>query len=240
MKFSMSYLILLYTFLSPSSFALENFTGKWYGEVFYDNKKIPESTFELQLIQNLQKVSGRYCFITKYGNRIDCVNDDEINIKGVAQSKYISLVTFNSSFGGKDGKAKLTIEGDHLKWTVLTLPMHGKYYIPKEYLLTRKAAEAHSHNTLETKDYIVTVTNNCEVVSKPCNNVSYLGIRKSDNNVINLSGTSFYSVNYSGVVSGYEFSNKEFSYRVYLDEAKIEVIKDNKIIFSQKGVWKDK
>lgn len=107
-----------------------------------------------------------------------------------------------------DGKAKLTIEDDHLKWTVLTLPMHGKYYIPEEYLLTRKAAEAHSHNTLETKDYIVTVTNNCEVMSKPCSNFSYLGVRKSDNNVINLSGTSFYSVNYSGVVSGYEFSNK--------------------------------
>jgi len=238
MKFLFSYLILFCAFISPSVLARENFTGGWYGEILYENKETPASTFELQLTQHGEKITGRYCFITQYGNRIDCINTNEVNINGLAKSEFISFVTFNSTFGGRGGKARLTIDGDNLKWKMLTPPTHGDYYVPKEYVLLKKATMAHSSKTLKTRDYIVKIINNCGLINQPCNSASYLGIRNSDNNVINLTGKTFSYHN--DVVYGYEFINGDFAYRIYLNTATIELRKNNKIVFSQKGEWEVK
>lgn len=103
----MKQILLLLTFISFHSMA--SFSGHWV----YENKS---QSLTLDLIEDGTHLTGKYCFITNHGNRIDCAEDNEINIKGVIKNN-VGVVFFESSFGGT-GEATLSIEKDILIYTI--------------------------------------------------------------------------------------------------------------------------
>lgn len=75
------------------------------------------SSFTIDLTQSGSHVSGKYCFITNYGNRIDCTEkDDEYNIKGDIRNG-VAKVHFNSTFG-YSGVATAIIKNNYLILTI--------------------------------------------------------------------------------------------------------------------------
>ncbi|WP_245393339.1 hypothetical protein [Pantoea agglomerans] len=94
---------------SLSLFASDNFTGQWSGQEKNDNGSL-YSTLTLKLKQNNNNITGSYCYVTRGGNKIDCPDDNDSNLKGTANGKN-ALIEFDSSFGGVKGKANLELEG---------------------------------------------------------------------------------------------------------------------------------
>ncbi|WP_436876407.1 hypothetical protein [Siccibacter turicensis] len=94
---------------SPFS-AIAGFSGHWgnHGD---------SSNLTIELSEEGGHISGRYCFITNRGNRIDCAEEDDINITGVI-SNNVATVTFMSTFGGA-GKATLIVNGDKLEYSLV-------------------------------------------------------------------------------------------------------------------------
>ncbi|WP_145538541.1 hypothetical protein [Yersinia kristensenii] len=90
-----------------SFFSMAEFSGHWESN---DESK----SLTLDLIEKENNVSGRYCFITNNGNRIDCTEDNNIN--GVINNN-IASVSFESTFGGV-GKATLSIKDNELKYSI--------------------------------------------------------------------------------------------------------------------------
>ena len=103
----MKQILLLLIFISFHSIA--SFSGHWV----YENKS---QSLTLDLIEDGTHLTGKYCFITNNGNRIDCAEDNGINIKGVIKNN-VGVVFFESSFGGT-GEATLSIEKDILIYTI--------------------------------------------------------------------------------------------------------------------------
>lgn len=103
----MKKILLLLIFISFHSMA--SFSGHWV----YENKS---QSLTLDLIEDGPHLTGKYCFITNNGNRIDCAEDNEINIKGVIKNN-VGVVSYESSFGGV-GEATLSIEKDSLIYTI--------------------------------------------------------------------------------------------------------------------------
>lgn len=95
--------IILLLFVSFS--ALAGFSGHWgnHGD---------SSDLTIELIEVRGHISGRYCFITNKGNRVDCAEEGDMNTRGIINNN-IATVTFMSTFGGT-GKATLTINNDKL------------------------------------------------------------------------------------------------------------------------------
>lgn len=112
-----------------------NFTGRWEGE------DAGQSTLNLSLNQTGNVLTGTYCYITQAGNRIDCPGDEEDNIHGLVRNGKAEIV-FDSSFGGKNGRATLELDGAKMKWHLVKAPMKGNYYAPNSYDLTRQSLPA--------------------------------------------------------------------------------------------------
>lgn len=75
------------------------------------------STFTIDLVQTENHVSGKYCFITNNGNRIDCAEkDDDDNIKGEIKNGE-AKIQFESTFGG-DGTATAKMSKNRLIYTI--------------------------------------------------------------------------------------------------------------------------
>lgn len=115
--------------------AESNFTGRWEGE------DAGQSTLNLSLNQTGNVLTGTYCYITQAGNRIDCPGDEEDNIHGLVRNGKAEIV-FDSSFGGKNGRATLELDGAKMKWHLVKAPMKGNYYAPNSYDLTRQSLPA--------------------------------------------------------------------------------------------------
>lgn len=85
-------------------------TGHW--------EKIGKSnSFTIDLVQTGSHVTGKYCFITNNGNRIDCVEkDDDDNVHG--DVKYgVADIKFESTFDS-EGTASAEIKGNKLIYTI--------------------------------------------------------------------------------------------------------------------------
>lgn len=95
-------------------------------------------------------------------------------------------------------------------------------------------------DTLRTKDYRVTITNNCPEGEVTCNNVSYYGVNVNTNASIQLQGRTVHTPCADGVTPcrfvGYEFSNGNYRYLV-TQEGSLQVYKNGKIVLSQRGNW---
>jgi hypothetical protein len=75
------------------------------------------SSFTIDLVQHGEHVSGKYCFITNNGNRIDCAEqDDEDNITGDIKNG-VAKVVFESTFG-RSGVAIAEMVSDKLIYKV--------------------------------------------------------------------------------------------------------------------------
>ena len=219
-------------FNSGHAIAKDMFSGQWSGE------QKNESALTLRLTQAGQNVNGSYCYVTQNGNRIDCPPDDESNLKGVI-AENTANVEFNSSFGGEKGRAKLEVVGDKMIWTLITPPQKGEYSAPRNYELTRELKSSASEKRIfDTDKFNITLVNKCGSFESDCNDMFYLGIRKSDNSTISLDGKTLNDA--TGKVIGSLFKNGEITYTVTYNPLKLVVSKGGHILVDQPGQWVNK
>lgn len=96
--------------------------------------------------------------------------------------------------------------------------------------------------TLTTKNYIVTVNNNCEEGNVTCDNVTYQGISKQTGKAITLKGSTKHSMCADGVTPcrflGYEFKNGNVTYLV-LESGLLQVFQgESEVLLEEQGEWK--
>jgi hypothetical protein len=185
-----------------------------------------------------QKINGSYCYITQNANRIDCPTDDENNLKGVITDNRANVI-FNSSFGGEQGHAKLEVVGDKMIWTLISPPQKGDYYAPRDYKLTKSSkSSASEKRNFITDKFSITLVNKCGVFESDCNDMFYLGVRKSDNSTISLNGKTLNDT--TGKVIGSLFKNGEVTYTITYNPLKLVVNKGGHILVEQSGQWVNK
>lgn len=118
---------------------ISNLQGSWW----FENK---DSTFELKLKQQGNKIFGRYCAIAQNGNKIDCdpQNEEEDNIVGTIKDN-VAVVMFKSYYGegmskvGMNvGKARIIYKGDSLEWIVMQAPKNDYFYCPDKATLVKQ------------------------------------------------------------------------------------------------------
>lgn len=93
-----------------SFYSMANMTGHW-------ESVSKSSSFVLDMVQAGEHVSGKYCFITNNGNRIDCAEKDDVdNISGEIKNG-VAVITFESTYGG-EGKATAKVNNKNLTYTI--------------------------------------------------------------------------------------------------------------------------
>ncbi|EOV9674097.1 hypothetical protein ACN5L5_002660 [Cronobacter turicensis] len=214
---------------SVSVMASNTFTGQWEGAVQSD------STLTLRLKQQGEKLTGSYCYITQRGNRIDCPAEGEENLRGTVNNDQ-AVVEFTSSFGGGTGQAQLSVSGDKMSWKMVQAPEKGEYYAPETYKLSKQGDAGLSETRrFTTEKFNISLTNKCGGFLSSCNDMFYLGIRKSDNSVISLKGKSI--LNDQGEVIGSEYNNADVKYIVQYEPLRLTVNQGNKVLVNQPGEW---
>ncbi|HGH4657645.1 TPA: hypothetical protein ACJIWY_000532 [Enterobacter bugandensis] len=205
------------------------FEGEWAGEFKND------STLTLRLAESDNRIIGSYCYISQRGNRIDCPEDDEQNLSGTIAGNRAS-VEFNSSFGGEGGRAVLEIKGREMEWRLVTPPQKGNYYAPLRYTL-RKAASVQNAETrkLDTDKFVISLINKCGHFESKCDEMVYLGVRKSDNSTISLRGKTLHDS--AGKIIGSTYKNGEIAYTVTYAPVKLVVSKGSHVLVEQSGQW---
>ncbi|XGI81004.1 hypothetical protein ACED16_04450 [Enterobacter hormaechei] len=205
------------------------FDGEWAGE--YEN----DSTLTLRLAESGNRITGSYCYISQRGNRIDCPEDDERNLSGTIASNRAN-VEFNSSFGGVGGRAVLEIKGSEMEWRLVTPPQKGNYYAPLRYTL-HKAASVQNAETrkLDTEKFAISLMNTCGHFESECDEMVYLGVRKSDNSTISLRGNTLHDS--AGKIIGSTYKNGETVYTVTYAPMKLTVSKGSHVLVDQSGQW---
>jgi hypothetical protein len=137
----------LFAFLNPASaqVKMSNFSGEWESVVYADNSGVPYSTLVIKLEEPKDRIIvGSYCYITQHGNRIDCGENGENNIKGqLSENGRKVNINFYSFFGAKNGLATLTRSGDRLVWKVRREPNGGFFYGPYSEKLKRLKFDSH-------------------------------------------------------------------------------------------------
>ncbi|KTI88134.1 hypothetical protein [Enterobacter hormaechei] len=206
------------------------FDGVWAGGVGND------STLTLRLAESGNRITGSYCYIFLRGNRIDCPENDERNLSGTIAGNR-AYVEFNSSFGGANGRAVLEIKGSEMEWSLVTPPQKGNDYAPQRYKL-RKAASVHHAETrkLDTEKFTISLINKCGRFEGKCDQMVYLGVRKSDNSTISLKGKTLHDP--AGKIIGSTYKNGEIAYTVTYAPVKLVVSKGSQVLVEQSGQWR--
>lgn len=117
-----------------------SFNGRWRGEVNDSARKEPASTMSIWLKENNGALIGQYCLIYNYGSRIDCTDDDAINMTGHVVEKNRAIINFDTWFNEKGGKAEIFLDGDKATWQLLNKPVNSQHYIPEMYKFIREKA----------------------------------------------------------------------------------------------------
>lgn len=206
------------------------FDGEWAGESGSD------STLTLRLAESGNRITGSYCYISQKGNRIDCPEDDERNLTGTIAGNRANI-EFNSSFGGPGGRAVLAIKESEMEWRLVTPSQKGNDYTPLRYTL-RKAASVHHAETrkLDTEKFTISLINKCGRFEGECDQMVYLGVRKSDNSTISLKGKTLHDS--AGKIIGSTYKNGEIVYTVTYEPAKLVVSKGSQVLVEQSGQWR--
>lgn len=104
-------------------------------------------------------------------------------------------------------------------------------------LLPSQAALA---DTLRTKDFRVTITNNCPEGNVTCKDVTYYGTNLKTGASIQLTGKTIHTLCADRVTPcrflGYEFSNGNYRY-VVTENGRLQVYQGRKLVLDQKGNW---
>lgn len=205
------------------------FDGVWAGGAGDD------STLTLRLTESGNRITGSYCYISQRGNRIDCPEEDERNLSGTIAGNRAN-VAFNSSFGGVGGRAVLEIKGSEMEWRLVTPPQKGNDYAPLRYTL-RKAASVQNAETrkLDTEKFTISLINKCGRFEGECDQMVYLGVRKSDNSTISLKGKTLHDL--AGKIIGSTYRNGETVYTVTYAPVKLVVSKGSHVLVEQSGQW---
>ncbi|MBE3512801.1 MULTISPECIES: hypothetical protein [Enterobacter] len=205
------------------------FDGEWVGE--FEN----DSTLTLRLAESDNRITGSYCYISQRGNRIDCPEDDEQNLSGTIAGNRAN-VEFNSSFGGVGGRAVLEIKGREMEWRLITPPQKGNYYAPLRYTLSKAASVQNAETRkLDTDKFAISLINKCGHFERKCDEMVYLGVRKSDNSTISLMGKTLRDS--AGKIIGSTYNNGEIVYTVTYAPVKLVVSKGNHVLVEQSGQW---
>ncbi|MEG3128747.1 hypothetical protein SC171_13545 [Pantoea cypripedii] len=237
MKFFLSVTIAISVIFSTSLYASGDFSGQWSGA---ENNKdgTVYSTLTLKIKQSGDNLVGRYCYVTRNGNRIDCPDDNVSNMKGVVKDDK-ATVEFDSSFGGKGGVAELVLEKNDLTWHLISDPKGGDFYAPEAYQLTREESKLNNKNQLKvlsTSGFTITLVNNCGAFYKPCQNVEYYGLRNKDHSQISLVGRTIEDAD-STVAKGMIFQNGNIEYLIDFEPLKLKVSQGTKVLVEQDGHW---
>ena len=144
------FFLLVFLVFYSTAFSHSNslFNGKWEYVEYKSGTETPYSALDISLNEGeYGNIYGAYCFVTQYGNRIDCTPDGELNVNGHAMdSPRKASVTFDSFFGAKNGIAELSIDDDDsLTWDIIKRPQGGDYYGPNRIILKKIASKTDAH-----------------------------------------------------------------------------------------------
>ena len=106
--------------------------GNWEWE-----KNEPLSTFNLELYQLQNRVSGQHCISALSGRKSDCIIDEgEVSIVGTVSGNILTT-TFKGSFSDAEGLAEIKyINMTQIEWRVIK-EISGENYFPKTAILKR-------------------------------------------------------------------------------------------------------
>jgi hypothetical protein len=124
-----------------------------------------------------------------------------------------------------------------MEWRLVTPPQKGNDYAPQRYTL-RKAASVHHAETrkLDTEKFAISLINKCGHFESECDQMVYLGVRKSDNSTISLKGKTLHDS--AGKIIGSTYKNGEIVYTVTYAPAKLVVSKGSQVLVEQSGQWR--
>lgn len=135
------------------------YLGKWSVDT-YDSNKEPISSLSIDINEiSTSNIEGKYCYISKYGKKVDCLND----FQGVSINDKQYLITFDSSFNNIQGKATLNLEKDKVIWTLKEFPADLGVSARKHAVLLKDINQQISTSTsniipeLQTTEYTVNV-----------------------------------------------------------------------------------
>lgn len=111
--------------------------GSWEEETLRPDSEAPYSVLTVELRVSDGKIAGSYCFVTRFGKKIDCDLESGDNLAGVVNPDGSATISFDSTFGATGGKAMLKPHGDELEWTTIEPPTGGDFYGPESALLQR-------------------------------------------------------------------------------------------------------
>ena len=131
-KIFLATLLVIVLFAFKSINVTTNFSGKWHAET-------TNSTFDLNLSQTNDKLSGSHCSVQMNGSKIDCVLEDtDISLSGIVGNSSSVDVTFTSQISQKSGTARITKLNDTtIDWQIITKPQ-GEFQIPNHITLTKQ------------------------------------------------------------------------------------------------------
>lgn len=111
--------------------------GSWEEETLRPGSEVPYSVLTVELRVSGAELTGSYCFVTRFGRKIDCDPESGDNLDGVIHPDGSATISFDSSFGATGGKAELKPRGDELEWTTVEPPTGGDFYGPESARLQR-------------------------------------------------------------------------------------------------------
>ncbi len=230
-------LAVLLSISSSSLFASDDFTGQWSGQEKNDNGSL-YSTLTLKLKQQNNNIMGSYCYVTRSGNKIDCPDNEQKNLKGVANGNN-ALIDFDSAFGGVKGKASLEIKDNKVIWKLIKDPENGEFYAPKNYTLDKEVNQDNLKSDMKvfsTSDFTITLVNGCGGFYTVCDKVKYFGLRNKDGKQIILEGKTTQPVNLNKA-DGMIFKNNGVDYIVRFNPLALKVVQGKKTLVEQSGKW---
>ncbi|MBZ2400611.1 hypothetical protein IRM71_03910 [Erwinia amylovora] len=223
--------------LSFASFSMTDFSGKWIGSI-NDEDGTPYSNLSLKINQVADKLNGSYCYVTQKGKRIDCADDGEDNLHGSVSGDKANMF-FNSTFGGKNGRAELSINHEGMMWKLVSDPIAGEFYAPKSFLLKKEDAKLTrmmKTRTFSTDSFTITIVNGCGDFNVSCQDVTYYGLRNKDNSQIKLGGRTI-DDDKTHHATGAIFKSGIVEYRIFFAPPSLKVTQGNKVLVSQIGRW---
>lgn len=231
------FLAVVMSIFSFCLFASDDFTGQWSGQEKNDGGSL-YSTLTLKLNQDNDNITGSYCYVTRGGNKIDCPEDDDSNLKGTANGKK-AFIEFDSSFGGVKGKASLELKDNKVLWKLIKAPDRAKFYAPKTYELdedVNRVSLKSGMKIFSTSDFTITLVNSCGDFYTICNKVKYLGLGNKSGKQITLEGKTIHPEG-SNKAHGMVFSNGDVDYIVIFNPLELKVMQGNKMLIEQSGKW---
>ncbi|BBU27059.1 hypothetical protein BTHE68_07930 [Burkholderia sp. THE68] len=124
----------------------ETFAGKWESIEYVKDTEKPYSVLDFTLKQDGSgAIKGAYCFVSHFGDRIDCGEESEVNMTGHVSPDNLNkaVVHFYSFFGAANGVVELT-KGPtgSIHWKLTARPEGGNFYGPENAEFNRAASAA--------------------------------------------------------------------------------------------------